>query len=456
MSFRKDFVWGAATAAYQIEGAAYEGGKGRSVWDAACENGHFVFNRHSAKVGCDHYHRFREDVALMKEMGLKAYRFSVNWPRLMPHGTGDVNPDGVRFYNELIDELLKAGIEPYITVFHWEYPYDLFLRGGWLNPDIGNWFAGYTEAVVKCLGDRVTHWITFNEPQCFLGLGYGDGSHAPGYILPEAEIIRCVHNSLIAHGKAADVLRAAGGDRFRIGYVSTMQSAVPAEETEECIAAARVALFCAKPEVPILWNITMVADPLYLGEYPSDLLERLEKGLPAGWENDMALISRPLDFFGINIYQGKRFRVHTDGLPELAPPKTGEAHTANLWGFEPEILRWGPRFLYERYKKPVVVTENGMAAADWVHRDGKVHDPDRIDYLARCLSGLEKAVTEDKIQAEGYFCWSLLDNFEWSFGYRDRFGLVYVDYGTQERILKDSALWYGEVARTNGASLSKT
>lgn len=456
MAFPEHFTWGAAAASYQIEGAWNEDGRKPSVWDVFSETPGKVSCGDTGRTACDHYHRYKEDVSLMKQMGINAYRFSTAWPRILPDGTGAVNPKGLDFYSRLTDELLEAGITPWITLYHWDLPQELALRGGWLNPDIGNWFAEYTEAVVKCLGDRVTRWITFNEPQCFLGLGYGDGSHAPGYILPEAEIIRCVHNSLIAHGKAADVLRAAGGDRFRIGYVSTMQSAVPAEETEECIAAARVALFCAKPEIPILWNITMVADPLYLGEYPSDLLERLEKGLPAGWENDMALISRPLDFFGINIYQGKRFRVHTDGLPELVPPKTGQAHTANLWDFEPEILRWGPRFLYERYKKPVVVTENGMAATDWVHRDGKVHDPDRIDYLARCLSGLEKAVTEDKIQAEGYFCWSLLDNFEWSFGYRDRFGLVYVDYDTQKRILKDSALWYGEVARTNGASLSKT
>ena len=450
MAFPKDFVWGAATASYQIEGAWDDDGRKPSIWDVFARTPGKVLNGDTGNVACDHYHRYKEDVALMKEMGLKAYRFSVAWPRVIPEGEGQVNAKGLDFYSRLVDELLEAGIEPWVTLYHWDLPQELALRGGWLNPQISDWFGDYAKAVADRLGDRVKHWITFNEPQCFIGLGYAVGEHAPGYDLPEPEIIRCVHNSLVAHGKAVDALRSAGGDGFKIGYTSTMGAMIPAEETDECIAAARVALFSSRPSSSLTWNVALFADPLYLGEYPSYLMPRLEKGLPAGWEGDMALISRPMDFFGINIYQGHKIRVRDDGLPELVPPTVGAAHTANLWGFEPDILRWGPRFLYERYKKPIAVTENGCAGMDWVHGDGQVHDPARIDYLAHTLAGFEKAISVDGIEAAGFFCWSLLDNFEWALGYRDRFGLIFVDYETLERIPKDSARWYSEVIKRNG------
>lgn len=454
MAFPVDFTWGAATASYQIEGAWNEDGRKPSIWDVFSATKGNVFNGDTGETACDHYHLYREDVALMKSLGLKAYRFSTAWPRIIPDGTGQINEKGLDFYSRLTDELLEAGITPWITLYHWDLPQSLALRGGWLNPDISGWFADYTEAVVKKLGDRIKNWITFNEPQCFIGLGYGTGEHAPGYRLPEAEIISCVHNSLVAHGKAVDVLRAAGGSNFNIGYVSTIQSPIPAEDNEECIAAARLSLFCRQKEKPLIWNISLISDPLYLGEYPSDMIGDLEKSLPENWEQDMPLINRPLDFYGINIYSGYKIRTGKDGLPVYVPPTTGEAHTANLWDFQPDVLRWGPKFLYERYKKPIVISENGMAGTDWVSRDQKIHDAPRTDYLDRCLSGLEKAISVDKIEATGYFCWSLLDNFEWALGYRDRFGLVYVDYKTQKRIPKDSAYWYSEVIKTNGGSLS--
>ena len=450
MAFPENFAWGAATASYQIEGAWDEDGRKPSIWDVFAQTPGNVLNGDTGNVACDHYHRYKEDVALMKAMGLKAYRFSVAWPRVIPDGAGAVNSKGLDFYSSLVDELLEAGIEPWVTLYHWDLPQELALRGGWLNPQISDWFADYVKAVAGRLGDRVKHWITFNEPQCFIGLGYAAGVHAPGYSLPEAEIVRCAHNSLVAHGKAVSALRSAGGEAFRIGYTSTMQAMIPEEETDECIAAARLALFCPRPASPLAWNITLFSDPLFLGEYPSSLMPRLEKGLPAGWEEDMELISQAMDFFGINIYQGQKVRAGSDGLPEPAPPRAGAAHTANLWGFEPDALRWALRFLHERYKKPIVVTESGCAGTDWVHRDGQVHDTARIDYLARALSGLEKAISDDGVEAEGFFCWSLLDNFEWAQGYRDRFGLVYVDYDTLARIPKDSARWYSEVIKRNG------
>ena len=450
MAFPKNFTWGAATASYQIEGAWNEDGKGLSIWDVYSSTPGKVLNGDTGKVACDHYHRYKEDVALMKEIGLNAYRFSTAWPRVIPDGFGAANQKGLDFYSRLVDELLAAGIEPWLTLYHWDLPQELALRGGWLNPQISDWFGEYAKAVADCLGDRVKHWITFNEPQCFIGLGYTIGEHAPGYDLPEPEVVRCVHNALLAHGKAVDALRAVGGNSFKIGYTSTTASMIPAEETDECIEAARNALFCSSPDSRLLWNITLFSDPLYLGKYPADMMPRLEKGLPADWEKDMALISRPMDFFGINIYQGRKIRIGADGIPEVVQPKVGAAHTANMWGFEPDILRWGPRFLYERYKKPIVVTENGCAGVDWVHRDGQVHDPARIDYLAHTISGLEKAIVEDGVDAQGFFCWSLLDNYEWSQGYRDRFGIVYVDYETLERIPKDSARWYSDVIKRNG------
>ena len=297
MGFQSDFVWGAATASYQIEGAAYEGGKGRSVWDTACENGHFVFDKHTARVGCDHYHRFREDVALMKQMGLKAYRFSVNWPRLLPHGTGEVNPDGVRFYNELIDELLKAGIEPYLTVFHWEYPYELFLKGGWLNPDSPKWFAEYAGKVSELFSDRVKYFSTVNEPQCFIGCGLYKAEHAPFLVYPPEEALLAWHNALKGNGLAVRAIREKAKQPVKVGFTVATDVLMPRSE-EETEFALRESFVLRGDN---FFNNALFTDPAILGKYPENLAKEFGANFtydPA----DLEIIKCDPDFLGLNIY----------------------------------------------------------------------------------------------------------------------------------------------------------
>ncbi len=452
MAFPPDFVWGAATASYQIEGAWDEDGRSRSIWDVFSSEPGKTYNGDTGKVACDHYHRYREDVALMKEIGLPAYRFSVAWPRVIPSGRGAVNERGLDFYSRLVDELLAAGIEPWCTLYHWDLPHVLQLEGGWCNPAISDAFAEYTSAVVNKLGDRVTNWMTFNEPQCFLGLSLLQGVQAPGYKLPHYDVIKAAHHSLVAHGKGVDVLRGFGGDRFRIGYVPTTQTMIPATESPADIEAARRAQFCHTSARPLFWTISLFSDPVFLGAYPDDILSEIGTSLPEGWEKDLPLISRKLDFCGINLYSGRHISADANGNPVVAPQKAGYPQTALKWNVDADTLRWGPRFLSERYGLPVIITENGLALSDWVHLDGKVHDPQRIDYTRRYLLALEKAI-EDGANIAGYFHWSLMDNFEWAEGYKERFGLIHVDFETQKRTVKDSAYWYREVMKTNGASL---
>lgn len=443
MSFKKNFVWGAATAAYQIEGAWNEDGKGTNIWDVfSHEPGHIV-EGHTGDIACDHYHRFWEDVRLMKDLGIKAYRFSINWTRIFPNGTGEVNENGVKFYSDLIDALLEYGIEPYITLFHWDYPYELYKKGGWLNSDSVKWFADYAAKVVELYSDRAVNYITFNEPQCFMGAGYLTGDHAPGLKVSKRDIFQMCHNVLKAHGAAVIAMRASAKQPIRIGYAPTCAAHFPKEETPENIEAVRKKFF-ACPSLKsgnVMWSVSWWSDPVVLGHYPEDGLQMYKDYLPEITEEDMKLISQPIDFYGQNIYNGKAMTIGADGKAEAAVRKAGFPKTAIQWPVTPEALRWGPRFLYERYKLPIYITENGMSAHDTVSLDGKVHDPNRIDFLHRYLLALEKA-TEDGVDIGGYFLWSFMDNFEWANGYTDRFGIVYVDYETQERIAKDSAYWY--------------
>lgn len=450
MQFPKDFVWGAATAAYQVEGAACEDGKGLSIWDTFCKQPGRVFEGQSGDVACDSYHRFKEDVALMAKLGIRAYRFSVSWPRVLPNGTGAVNEKGVAFYSALIDELLKNGITPYLTLFHWDYPQALFERGGWLNPDSSDWFAEYASLVGERFGDRVKHFMTVNEPQCFIGLSYVGTVHAPGIHFPRAAALKMAHNVLLSHGKAVQALRAAAPD-CKIGLAPIGDSYFPATERPEDIEAARQATFRTDPE-NWAFSIPWWSDPILFGRYPQDAVTAFGEDMPAVGANDMKIISQPMDFYGQNIYQASPVSSDGRGGYRLAPRKTGHAKTAIGWPVTPEILYWLPKFLYERYKTPLLITENGVSCTDAPSADGKVHDSVRIDFLKAYLLNLGRAVREG-VDVRGYFHWSLLDNFEWANGYNDRFGLIYIDYETQKRIPKDSAFWYSETVRTNGAGL---
>jgi beta-glucosidase len=452
MGFRKDFIWGSATASYQIEGAWNEAGRGLSVWDVFCHEKGNVAEGHTGDIACDHYHRFREDVRLMRELGIKAYRFSISWTRIFPKGTGEINEAGVRFYSELLDELIANGIEPYITLFHWDYPYELHCKGGWLNDESVMWFADYAAKIAELYSDRCKNFITLNEPQCFIGLGYLNGSHAPGLKHSYRDIFRMCHNTLKAHGAAVIALRANAKQPLNIGYAPTCTADYPLTDSPEDIEAARSSFFACPPLGPrVMWSTAWWSDPVMLGHYPADGLELYKNYLPEITEEDMKLISQPIDFYAQNIYNGKAIVSDGKGGFAFAPKTIGASKTAIQWSVTPECLRWGPRFLYERYGCPVVITENGMSAHDVVSLDGKVHDPNRIDFLHRYLLELEKAA-DDGADIRGYFLWSFMDNFEWAKGYTERFGIVYVNYETQERIPKDSAYWYRDWIKANSES----
>lgn len=452
MPFRKDFIWGAATAAYQIEGAAREDGKGDSIWDEFCRIPGAIFEDHTGEIACDHYHHYKEDVALMKQIGLKAYRFSISWPRILPQGTGELNEAGVRFYQNLVDELLQNQIEPFITLFHWDFPAALQKRGGWLNPDSPRWFEYYAEQVAKIFSGKVKYYFTMNEPHCVISMGHGSGVHAPGLKLSDSDNFLAAHNMLLAHGLAVKALRKYGGSDLQIGIALNGRIRTPQTESAEDIDAAWHATF----DIPdtcydTTFSVSFWSDPIFKGKYPDMCYEKFSKVMPKVGQDDMEIISQPLDFYAFNVYNSTCVRKDGDGW-KFANFPAGTAKNACGWPVTPECMYWYSKFIYEEYKKPILVSENGMSAHDTVSLDGKVHDPNRIDFLNRYLLSLRKAA-EERIDILGYFQWSLMDNFEWALGYNERFGLIYIDYQTQKRILKDSAYWYKEVIQQNGANL---
>jgi len=450
LQFPGNFTWGAATASYQIEGAWDADGKGASIWDMFSHDGK-VWGRHTGDVACDHYHRYPEDIALMRRIGLQAYRFSFAWPRIIPDGVGATNDRGLDFYDRLVDALLEAGITPWATLYHWDLPYQLFLRGGWLNPDAPKWFADYAAVIVARFSDRIRHWITLNEPQCFIGLGYFTGAqHAPGLSVSLRETLLAAHHCLLAHGMAAQVIRAGTKAPARIGWAPVGAGYSPATESPEDQAAAMLAMAEVHPDS--VWNATWWADPVVLGHYPTAGLEAYGSAVPKFTDAEMRTIRQPLDFYGCNVYSNGIVKAGPDGRPVAAPLPAGHPHTHFMWAMTPDALYWTPKFLQERYKLPIVITENGLSHADWVADDGRVHDAGRIDFLGKYLRQLHRAIAEG-VDVEGYFHWSLMDNFEWGEGYKHRFGLIHIDYQTLKRTLKDSGSWYAEVIRTNGASL---
>jgi beta-glucosidase len=451
MLFPEHFTWGAATASYQIEGSPEAAGKGPSVWDKYCEEPGRIWDGHHGRLACDHYQRYREDVGLMSRIGLQGYRLSLSWPRILPAGTGKVNEAGLDFYDRLVDELLAAGVQPWVTLFHWDYPYELFLRGGWLNPDSPQWFADYTAQVVDRLSDRVSRWITLNEPQVFIGMGHKEGTHAPGMRYSTRDIILASHNTLKAHGLAVRAIRAIAHSKPSVSIAPVGIGSAPATNSSADVEAARASTF-AIPDDGI-WNSAWWMDPVLLGNYPEAGLKRFERHLPSGWAKDLPLIAEPLDFLGVNIYVAGKVRADASGQPEHCPYPTHTPYTLMHWKWTPDCLYWLPRFFHERYRLPIVITENGMSSGDIVSPDGRVHDMQRIEFLRQYLGELGRAIA-DGVRIDGYFLWSLMDNFEWAEGYRQRFGLIHVDYETQRRTIKESGHWYSKVIATRGASLS--
>ena len=420
--FPSGFLWGAASAAYQNEGGVKEGGRGESIWDVFSHTPGRVNRGENGDTAADSFHRWREDVALLRDMGLGAYRFSVAWPRIAPQGDTDWNPAGFDYYDGLIDALLAAGIEPWLTLYHWDLPQALQDRGGWQNEETARAFAAYAAKVGEHYRGRVTHWITFNEPQSFINTGYSSGLHAPGLRLDNEGLAACWRNFRLAHALAADALHRLDG-RNRVGLASTGNVCYPASDDPRDIEAARQGTFA------------------------------LPRGLRS-FSHALALDGNTtqLDFIGLNIYFGTAVRMGAAG-PEEVPYPVGGARTAIGWPVTPEALEWGPRLIGERYGLPLYITENGVSCRDWVSLDGGVHDPLRIDFLTRHLRALSRAV-EAGVDVRGYFHWALTDNFEWAEGYDQRFGLAYVDYaGGCRRTPKDSAAWYGAAARSNGAAV---
>jgi beta-glucosidase len=449
VTFPPDFLWGVATSAYQIEGAAAADGKGPSVWDNFCRIPGKVANGETGDVACDHYHRFREDVGLMAELQVPAYRFSISWPRVLPNGIGTVNPAGLGFYDALVDELLAKGIEPWVTLFHWDFPQQLAEQGGWLNPHSPEWFAEYTRVIVERLGDRVRNWFTINEPQSFLRFGHVEGGNAPGLELPLAERLLASHHVMLAHGRSVQTIREHSPQPVKVGWAPVGVAAVPATNSAADIEAAQLAM----ADTPTsLWSNTWFSDPVYFGKYPEAGERAFGEAMPKYTADEMKVISSPVDFLGINIYTGTI--VKSDGAGGFTEVPFGPGHPRNSfdWPMLEESLYWGPRFHAERYDSPIYITENGMPNLDWIDLNGKVVDPQRIDYLKRYMRQLNQAM-RDGSDVKGYFVWSFLDNMEWAAGYNKRFGIIHVDFATQKRTIKESARWYREVIRANGFSI---
>lgn len=446
--FPSDFIWGAACAAYQCEGAWNEDGKGPSIWDDFCHalGEPRVKNGDTGDVACDCYHRVEEDVALMKAHHLKAYRFSISWPRVIPDGDGEVNEAGLAYYDKLVDALLAAGIEPMPTLYHWDLPSALEARGGWRNRQVADWFARYAEIIARRFLGRVKRIMTINEAQCVVALGYGMGTLAPGLKLPDEELARIYHNVALAHSAAQRAIKAVSKD-IQVGFVPCGEINFPQDDTPEAREAAYRATFALTHRWDFRFNI--VLDSLMLHRYEDTAPAAVQKFAATIPASDWDLMEAP-DFIGINIYNGTE--VGLDGNP--TPRAPGRPLTACKWPVTPRVMRYAPLFLYRRYGLPMIISENGLSCNDMIFLDGQVHDPKRIDFLHRYISELSKAIDEGA-PVLGYLHWSFLDNFEWASGYDERFGLVYVDYPTQRRIPKDSAAWYAKVIETNGARLEE-
>ena len=451
--FRDDFVWGVASSAYQVEGRDPEDGCGKNIWDTFAEEGRILDGK-DAYTACDHMHRYKEDYKLMKLLGIKAYRFSMSWARILPEGTGKVNEKAIAMYRDMILSMKENGIEPYITMYHWEFPQALQDKGGWLNEDVIQWFGEYAKVVAENFSDICEYFITLNEPECFVGLGHLSGVHAPGLKLPYKDVFKIAHNALRAHGQAVINLRKYASRPIKVGYAPTCGMAYPATDSPEDIEAARKTLFgFHQPMDNWTWNVAWFNDPVFLGRYPEEGLKKFAKYLPEITDEDMKLISQPLDFMGQNIYNGYMMRQGEDGEPEYVDREAGAAKTAAGWPVTPECFYYGVKFLYERYHLPLYITENGMSCHDDVSLDGRVHDPNRQNFLDLYISALQRA-NDDGADVRGYFLWTFLDNFEWDKGYTERFGIVYVDFKTQKRIVKDSAFWYQKIIESNGRELT--
>ena len=445
MSLDKNFIWGVACSAYQIEGAENEGGRGESVWDSKFTKGKTLGDM-NGKIACDHYHRYKEDVALLKDLGIKNYRFSVSWSRIFPDGTGDINPQGVEFYKNLIDELINAHITPWVTLFHWDLPRKLYEKGGYLNPEMSDWFADYAEKVVEIFGEKVSNYIIMNEPQCIVEEGHFSGTHAPFLQLSRKETFTVAHNLLLCMGKAEKVMRKAAKHKLNIGIAPCFTPIMPTKEEDKELAL-KYNFFPSGD----FWDGCYFTDALIKGEFTDDYKEWFKEYDYNPSVEDMKIIKSDLDFFCANFYRGFYIEKTANGIKRKSALPTDD-FTATNWAVTPEAVDYLIEYYYNRYKMPIILSENGVALSEWKTLEGDIPDDMRIDYMKRHIERVKKMA--EKYPVKGYFYWSFTDNFEWAFGYSKRFGLVYVDYKTLERIPKKSAYWYKKVTETNGEDLS--
>jgi beta-glucosidase len=441
LEFPKGFVWGAITAAYQIEGAWDADGKGPSIWDTFVRQPGKIERGETADVAVDHYHRYPEDLALMHALGLPAYCFSISWPRVLPEGTGKPNPAGLDFYDRLVDGLLEGEITPYVMLYHWDLPQALQDRGGWGERFIVDAYSEYARLVARRLGDRIPFWVTHNEPMVVSLAGNFLGEHAPGNQDPFLAL-RVAHHLLVSHGGAVQSLRAELPKTAQVGIILNITPIYPATDGEEDRQAAR--------RYDGVVN-RLFLDPLFKGAYPADIVELFGPMFPEVQPGDLETIAAPLDFIGLNYYMRTVMRHDPDDLllkaSQVYPP---ESEYSQMWEiYPPGMYDMLTRIQADYAPKAVYITENGICVPDGVDFDGRVRDERRIRYLKTHLAQARRALA-DGVPLKGYFHWTLMDNFEWAFGYRMRFGLVYVDFDTQKRIIKDSGRWYAEVIRRNG------
>jgi beta-glucosidase len=442
--FPKDFLWGAATSSYQIEGSPLADGAGPSNWHLFSHSQGRTANGDTGDVACDHYRRWPDDIKIMSELGLQGYRFSLAWARVLPEGTGMVNDRGLDFYDRLVDGLLAAGIQPLPTFYHWDLPAALDRRGGWCNRDSADWFADYAAVVWRRLGDRVSRWVTLNEPWVVVDEGYVRGTHPPGK-RDLAEAARASHNLLRAHGQAVRCFRAEG--KGEIGIVVNLEPKDSASSNNADLVATRRA---------DAYMNRQYLDPLFLGSYPGEMAEMYGRNWPSFPDDDFSLITEPVDFVGLNYYTRSVIRHDPVATPVDATPvrQPGKEYTALDWEVHPESLTSVLLWMKDRYGDfPIYITENGAAFDDpQPDTRGNITDVRRLEYFRSHLLAVRKAMTLG-VDVRGYYAWSLLDNFEWAHGYDKRFGLVRVDFETLERTIKDSGLFYRDVIASNGQVL---
>lgn len=443
MPFPPGFLWGSATASYQVEGAVHEDGRGPTIWDSFSHRPGAVAGGDTGDVSTDYYHRYKQDIALMKELGLRSYRFSIAWSRIFPTGRGAPNPKGLDFYSRVVDELLANGIEPFCTLYHWDLPQALQDKGGWENRDTAQAFAGYAGYVAGKLSDRVRRFMTMNEIRSFVELGYQQGTHAPGLKLSAARVAQLNHYAVLAHGMGVQAIRSAARPGTQVGIADNVQAMTPLIETEPHIQAATRAMREQNAQY-----LTVIRE----GKYTDAYLRRLGPDAPKFTADEMKIISSRLDFIGLNIYQPTYVRAEESetGYAVVTPPESFP-HMYSPWLYVgPEAIYWATRLVNQLWNPgELYITENGASSSDVPESDGTIVDSDRIMYLRNYLGQLHRAIAEG-VPVKGYFVWSLLDNFEWADGYGKRFGIVYVDYATQKRTPKMSATFYRDVIDRGG------